>query len=104
VSRTRFAAATSTLAAIFLVLSGIAIYELPGSCGEVGRPNLDFFARLALGIAGGLWIAGLVAVARRPRATRPQAIFAAVALLEACVGIGLVFYYRHHTGWYDHCG
>jgi hypothetical protein len=104
VSRARFAAAVSSLAAGFLALSGIAISELPGSCGEVGRPNLDFFARLALGIAGGLWIAALIAATGRRPTRRPHGIIAAVALLEACVGIGLVLYYRHHTGWYDHCG
>ena len=103
-SRERFATATFGLAATFLVASAIAIYELPGSCGEVGRPNLDFFARLTLGIVGGLWIAALIAASARPRATRTDRTLAAVALLEAGVGIGLALYYWHHTGWYDHCG
>jgi hypothetical protein len=104
VSRARVAAAASTLAAVFLALAAIAISELPGSCGEVGRPNLDFFARLALGAVGGLLIAALIAAAGRLPVRRPNGIIAAVALLEACVGIGLVIYYRHHTGWYEHCG
>jgi hypothetical protein len=104
VFRERFAAATYVVAAIFLVVSGIAIYELPGSCGEVGRPNLDFFARLVLGIVGALWIAALLAASGRPGVTRARGAFRAVALLEASVGIGLALYYRHHTGWYDHCG
>ena len=103
-SRKRVAAATFGLAAIFLVASGIAIHELPGSCGEVGRPNLDWFARLTLATAGGLWIAAVIAGSGRWRATGADRKLAAVALLEACVGIGLLLYYRHHTGWYDHCG
>jgi hypothetical protein len=102
--RVRFAAATFTLAAVFALVSGVAIYELPGSCGEVGRPNLDFFARVALGIVGSLWIVAVMAATGRPRVARYQGIFAAVAVLEGCVGIGLTLYYRHHTGWYDHCG
>jgi len=103
-SRKRVAAATFGLAAIFLVASEIAIHELPASCGEVGRPNLDWVARLALVTVGGLWIAAVIAASGRWRAIGADRTLAAVALLEACAGIGLLLYYRHHTGWYDHCG
>lgn len=89
---------------MLVAASGVAISELPSACGEVGRPSVDFVAKLALAAGGGFWVVGLTAALGARRSSSSGKGFTAVALLEGCVGIGLALYYQRHIGWYDRCG
>jgi hypothetical protein len=104
VAGARLATATFGIAAILLTASGIAIRELPVACGQIGTPNLDFFAKLTLVIGGAFWIVGVVATIRGRRLAPPRMGLVAIALVEVAVGVGLAVYYQHHFGWYDRCG
>jgi hypothetical protein len=91
------------LVAVALVTAGIATSQLPDACGEVGRPNLDFLAKVALVTAAVLLLPGVITSARA-RAGSPRLGLMAFALAELAAGIAVVLYYRHQRAWYGHCG
>jgi hypothetical protein len=92
------------ISALAIVAAAISTAMLPSSCGEIGRPNVDFSARATLVAAVIAWLAGALLWLRVNHPGWVRVALAVGALGEVAAWIAIVIYYRHQTARYGNCG